>query len=146
MFAGVNWLIKEVKECFLALHDILIFTERDFWSWNHFSSEIVKLFVEPESDLFQFIKVISSFNLLNDAHNFPLFSLGIENCLLADFLSLEFIKVLGDTSHQAQLWYEQDLNSALFLVLNLKQGLFGFSDGNVVLGFVVVKHVDFLPR
>jgi hypothetical protein len=141
MFALVNGLTEQVEEGFFSVLDSLAVTELKSWNRNGFSFHAVKVFFEFDSDLLKLIKVISFLKFLHYLHDLRFFGSSIKNGMLTDFFPLELIKVIRNTSHEAKFRYKQNFMLSSF-VFGLEQRLFWFANGDVVLGFVIVKHVS----
>jgi len=142
MLAGKDWLTEEIEKGLFSVLNSLFVTKCDSRNRNCFALKIVKAFVQFEPNLFKLSKVVSLLDFIHNAHDFILFCSCVKDGLFTDFLSLKLIEIVWNTRHQTKLRYQQDFNSTLFLVLNLKQGLLWFLDVDVVLCPVVVKHVD----
>ena len=73
-----------------------------------------------ESDALKFVEIVCLLDLIDNFHNLILFCAGVEYSLLTNFLSLKLVKVIWDSSHLAELRYQQDLDPALLLVFDFQ--------------------------
>lgn len=140
MLGLVDGLAEQVKEGLFAVLDTLVLPELDTRGGDGFASETVEVTFEAQAYLLEFFEIICTLDVFHDLHDLALFGSRVEDGLLGDFFALELVKVIRNTSHQAQFRDQQNLKPS-FPVLHLQEWLLGFANSDIVLGLVVIQHI-----
>ncbi len=102
MFAWIDRLVIEIEKCFFPLFDCVVVSEIEFWHGDNLTLDSFKVLADIDAHIFERAEIFVSPQLFHKFQYLFLFFVSRLDSVLGNLFSSELVKILGDSSHEAE--------------------------------------------